>query len=248
MDKKEKELAAQNNEEQKTPTNKERFNSYMSGRIKDYNTEDEEGMYGQLINDYEQRDAEKQKLTDAMVNDPRIAQLIADVASGKRGAAGALARYFGKDFLSAEEGTPEYEEIMAAEEERKKDAEAAAESSRKYKENMEASIPVIEDYCKEKGISVDEFMNHAWESVVSPIMQGIYTREICEILDKGFSYDNDVEDAMKAGEVKGRNTNINKMRSSQKSDGMPSGLGSGKPIRSRRQDDSNDILKLASKA
>ena len=52
---------------------------------------------------------------------------------------------------------------------------------------------------------------------------------------------------MKAGEVKGRNENINKLRNDQIGDGMPTGLGT-KTKETRKPARSNSILDLASQA
>ena len=45
------------------------------------------------------------------------------------------------------------------------------------------------------------------------------------VLKKALDYDKDTEDAFAAGEIQGRNTNINKMRT-KASDGLPTGLSS----------------------
>ena len=210
-------------ETSKQPSNKERFNQLMTERIKGYNPDDEESAYGLLMDAYNSNEEQKNRLAEALQEDPRLASLLADIVSKKRTAPGALARYFGKDFLSAEEGSPEYEEIMQAEEERKKETEIASKNAKEYQDNLQKSIPVIEEFCKGKGYPVEDFMDKIWELVISPIQHGIYTRELCEMLDKGFNYDSDVQDAMAAGEVKGRNTNINKMRN-EEGDGMPKGI------------------------
>lgn len=212
-----------NAEQEPILTNREKWNKAMTDRIPNYNPEDEEGSYGMMLDQLAKNDEEKKKLSDAITSDPRIAQLLSDIVSGKRNAPGALVRYFGKDYLSAEEGTPEYDEIMAAEEERKADADKAAASQKEYNDNLQASIPVIDNFCKDKGEDPDKFMQDVWDKIVSPIMQGTYTPMLCEMLYKAFNYDKDISDAMEAGEVKGRNTNIQKLRN-QPTDGMPSGL------------------------
>lgn len=233
-------------EKQTQPTNKERFNAYMSERYEGYNPEDEEGAYGMLMDDFQTRDDERQKLTDAIAADPRVASLLADIVSGKRSAAGSLARHFGKDFLSAEEGTQEYDDIMKAEEERRAEMESIAENERLYKTNIEQSLPVIKAFCEKNGKDEDAFLNEIWERMVHPIMQGLYTEELLTMFDKAMSYDKDVDDAMKAGEVKGRNTNINKMRNDKVGDGMPKGMTSEQPRRERRRE--KTILDMARQA
>lgn len=234
-------------ENERKPTNKERFNSMMKESIEGYNPDDEEGSYGMLIDRYSKDKEQKKILADAINSDPRLASVLSDIVAGKRSGANALVRYYGRDFLSAEEGTPEYDDIVAAEEERKKDAEERAAREEEYKKNIDESTPVIEEFCKSKGYDVDEFLNNVWDKIASPILSGKYTTELLAMLDKGFNYDNDVNDAMKAGEVKGRNDNINKLRNDQIGDGMPTGLGT-RTKETKKPNSSNSILDLASKA
>lgn len=182
--------------------------------------------------DYVNRNKEgTARLTEAMKKEPRFAQVLIDIANGKRGAHAALARYFGKDFLTAEEGTPEYDEIMAAEDERLAEMEASAKARDDYKANFEASVPVIEAFCKEKAYDYDDFREKIWNEVALPIMEGRYTREFLELLDKAMSYDKDVKDAFAAGEVKGGNANINGLKRNRE---VPSVVtGGGAPINSK---------------
>ena len=59
------------------------------------------------------------KLAETLERDPRLAQLMLDVIGGKRNAHSAMARYFGNSFMTVDEDSPEFEEIMMADEERK---------------------------------------------------------------------------------------------------------------------------------
>lgn len=206
-------------------TKKQALHDMLKGLIDGFNPDDEESSSEMLMKYLSDGNEQKKKIAEALKNDPRIAQLLSDIVSGKRGAAGSLARYFGKDFLSAEEGSPEYEEIVKAEEERKAEQEASEASKKEYQDNLEKSMPEVEAYCKEKGYQVDEFLDNAWTKLIQPVLSGLYSREVCEFIDKGFNYDNDVKDASEAGYVKGRNENIHKMKE-ERGDGMPKISGS----------------------
>jgi len=227
------------------PSKKDELRKMLLEDIEGYNPDDEEGSAALLIDRLNASKEQKKKLADALNSDPRLAQVLADVVSGKRGAAGALVKYFGKDFLNAEEGTPEYEEIVKAEEERKAEQDANEASKKEYEANIEKTMPEVEAYCKEKGYDVDEFLNNAWEGIVKPILSGMYSRQVCEFIDKGSNYDNDVKAALEAGEVKGRNTNIHKMEE-RNGDGMPKAMGSAPVKKPKKQ--GNDVLSLAKMA
>lgn len=209
-----------------TPSKKEELHALLKEVLGEgYNPEDEEGSSGALM-DYVKGGRERQgKLAEALTSDPRVSQLLADVVAGKKNAHSALVRYFGKDFLSVEEGTPEYEEMMKQEQERMQELEDSHKRKNDYESNLEKSMPIIQDYCKENGHDSEEWLDSIFEKMLSPVFRGEYTPELCAMFDKAINYDTDIEDAQKAGEVKGRNMNINKMKSDN-GDGLPKNIQS----------------------
>ena len=60
-------------------------------------------------------------------------------------------------------------------------------------------------------------------------MAGRYTLDVCTALDHALTYDRDIEDAFAAGDVKGRNTNIMRMKQDF-GDGLPKGMSSVAPV------------------
>lgn len=229
-------------------SNKQKLQELLGDILgEDYNPNDDELSSGKLF-EYIKSGKERQgKLADALTEDPRLAQLLADVVGKKKNAHGALARYFGKDYLSAEEGTPEYDELMREEEERKKENDAAAASAKEYEDNLNESMPIVEEFCKEKGYEATEFLDKVWNLIVSPIFSGRYTPELCEVLDNGMNYSSDVQDAMKAGEVKGRNMNIARMKK-EEGDGLPKNIGSSGNPNTKENKKAKTILNMAMEA
>ena len=213
--------------------------------IEGYNPDDEEASSEAVMNFLNSSNESKKRIADALKNDPRLAQMIADIVSGKRGAAASAVRYFGKDFLNAEEGSEDYEEIIKAEEERKKEQEAMEASQKEYEENITKTMPYVEEFCKEKGYNIDEFLTKIWDEVIAPIESGLYSTHLCNIIDKGLNYDKDVNDALKAGEIKGRNENIHKLKQ-EKGDGLPSISGSEQVQQPKKK--GNSFINLAMKA
>ena len=171
---------------------------------------------------------QNERLMQVMQRDPRLAQMLIDMADGKRNAHSAVARYYGRSLMEVDEGSPEYEEMMAADEERQQEAVRLANDREEYEANLKESRPVIEAFCNEHGYDPAEFMDKVWEAVVFPIMAGCYTREVCTALDHALTYEKDVEDAFAAGDVKGRNTSIQRMKEDF-GDGMPKGVASVAP-------------------
>ena len=118
--------------------------------------------------------------------------------------------------------------VKNADEERKNEMMRLANDRREYEENLEDSMPVIEAFCKERGYDPSDFMDNIWEKLVFPIMAGKYTDDVCTALDHAITYEQDVEDAFAAGDIKGRNANIMRMKEDF-GDGLPKGMSSVAP-------------------
>lgn len=187
------------------------------------------------------------KLADALERDPRLAQMLSDVVEGKRNAHASMARYFGRTLMDMDENSPEYEEMMIADEERREEVFRLAENRREYEANLETSRPIIETFCKDRGYDPSDFMEMVWEKVVFPILSGKYSYEVCTALDHSLTYEQDVEDAFAAGDVKGRNTNIQRMKEDI-GDGLPKGLNSVAPETSAPRRRTNSLIEAALKA
>ena len=202
----------------------EKLNAFFGGKFNLYDKLSQD----LLLRHLEMNREQNQKLAAMLERDPRIAQMLVDVIEGKRGAHGAVARYFGHGFMNVDEDSPEFEEIMLADEERKNEVMRLANDRREYESNLEASMPVIETFCKEKGYDPSEFMDSVWERLIFPIMAGKYTDDVCTALDHAITYEQDVEDAFAAGDIKGRNSNIRRMKEDF-GDGLPKGMSSAAP-------------------
>ncbi|MBQ5663959.1 MAG: hypothetical protein IIV19_05975 [Bacteroidaceae bacterium] len=190
---------------------------------------------------------QNERLASVLELDPRLAQLLSDVVQGKRSAHAAMARYYGKSFLDHEEGSPEYEEMLRMDEERRNEAYEMANNRREYEANLERSRPVIENFCRENGYEPAEFMDRVWEQLVFPILSGTYTQEVCQALEHAINYEQDVEDAFAAGNIKGRNTNIRRMQE-EFGDGLPKGMSSVAPAQEERRPKGNSLIDAALKA
>ena len=208
----------------------EKLSAFFGGKFNLYDKLSQDLLMRHLVLNREQNE----KLATMLERDPRIAQMLADVIDGKRGAHGAVARYFGRGFMNVDEDSPEFEEIMLADEERKNEVMRLANDRREYEANLEASMPVIETFCKEKGYDPSDFMDNVWERLIFPIMAGKYTDDVCTALDHAITYEQDVEDAFAAGDIKGRNSNIRRMKEDF-GDGLPKGMSSVAPETERKR-------------
>lgn len=173
---------------------------------------------------------ERDRMVENISDDPRLAQVFADVVSGNRKPDAALARYFGKNLLTAEEGTPEYDELMAA------DAEYMNERNemKTKREQQQASatefFDAFADYLDKQGLDREKYMDAVFREVLEPALDLKVDEALFARLVNAVDYNKDVEDAFKAGEVKGRNTNIHEMKG-KIGDGLPKAMGSqGIPV------------------
>ena len=188
-----------------------------------------------LMRHLEMNREQNERLVTMLERDPRLAQMLVDVIDGKRNAHSAVARYFGRGFINVDEDSPEFEEMMLADEERKNEIMRLANDRREYESNLEQSMPVIEKFCEARGYDPSDFMDSIWEKLVFPIMAGKYTDDVCTALDHAITYEQDVEDAFAAGDVKGRNANIQRMKEDF-GDGLPKGMSSVAPdVRPKRK-------------
>jgi len=168
-------------------------------------------------------------LTEVLDSDPRLAQMLLDMINGKRNASSAVARYFGRSLVELDEDSPEYQDMLRADEELQLENARMSNDREEYEANLRESQPVIEAFCRERGYEPSEFMDNVWERIIFPIMTGKYTGDVCTALDHALTYEKDVEDAFAAGDIKGRNTNIMRMKE-EFGDGLPKGMASVAPV------------------
>ena len=160
-------------------------------------------------------------MTEILSKDPRLAQVLSDMAGGKRGATSALVRYFGKDILRAEEGSDEWNDLQNAEKERMEELESMRKSKEEYDVNIEASLPVLDEFATSRKIDIDEFLDSAYSRILEPIFKGNYTTELLEMLYNAMNYKTDIEESFQSGVVAGRNQKIDRMRKDNAGDGLP---------------------------
>lgn len=164
------------------------------------------------------------RIIEAISDDPRAAQMFADIVNGTRKPGAAIARYFGKGFM-ADEGTPEYDEMMAADEEYMNERNEMKTRREEQEAGATAFFDAFEEYLEKQGLDREKYMDAVFREVLEPALDLKVDETLFARLVNAVDYNKDVEDAFKAGEVKGRNMNINEMRS-KVGDGMPKGLTS----------------------
>lgn len=190
--------------------------------------EDEEEIYGQISDDYDQyeqqlgryKDDEK-ALSDMFSADPKSAQFLVDMHNGESPFLG-LVRNFGveiKDFLD----DPEMQEKIA--EANKEYVDRVAKSKQydeEYAKNIEETKELLRQYQQERGMSDDEIdkLFGAIQNVVADGVMGKFTRPTLDLFVNAINHDRDVANASEEGMVAGRNAKIVEgLRKADKGDG-----------------------------
>lgn len=218
--------------------------------------EDDEEIYGQISDDYDQYEQElegykgrEKTLSDMFAADPRSAQFLTDMHNGTDPVVG-MVRNFGieiKDVLD----DPEMQEKIA--EANKEYVERVAKSKKldeEYDKNMDATLETLRSYQSEHGMS-DEQIDKAVDFLLGIVRDGVMGKFSAEALDmacKALNYDADVAAAGEEGEIAGRNAKIaEKLRKSKQGDGTaPLGGKNGEGVRQQRKSES--IFDLANSA
>ena len=209
--------------------------------------EDDEEIYGQIGDDYDQyeqdlssyKDREK-AMSDMFAADPRSAQFLADMHNGNDPVLG-LVKNFGveiKDVLD----DPEMQEKIA--EANKEYVERVAKSKKldeEYEKNMDASLETLRQFQEERGMSDDEIdaVADAMLTVVKDGVMGKFSKETLEMFVNAINHDSDVASASEEGRVAGRNDKIVEgLRKRNKGDGTAplNGKNGGAPKNRRNMD------------
>lgn len=163
------------------------------------------------------------RLIERIGKDPRLAQTFADIMNGKNGAA-SLARYFGKGYFDFEEGTPEYDEMMAADRAFQDEKIALEQGKADFDAKAKGWFTAFREYCVNINLDADVYLARIMDKVVVPTMDWEVSDEFFDRLVKAVDYEKDTNDAFEAGKIRGRNMNIRDMRM-KPTDGMPKALG-----------------------
>ncbi len=217
----------------------------IKGKHPDRDFSDEEVLFGQVSDDYDDYENRIKKyqddekvLTDMFSTDPRSASFLVSWNKGEHPMT-ALVRQFGKDgleeLLSNEE---RMEEFAKANEEYLKRVADENRLEEEYQKNIDESLHDIEEMQQAEGVS-EEDVDAALEMLIGIVRDGIvgkFSTESVRLALKSLHHDNDVEEAAAEAEVRGRNARIEaKLRKRQEGDGVPQIDGSNN-VTSRKRD------------
>ena len=173
-------------------------------------------------------------LHEVMMAYPELAMILNDIVANKLSVKVALAKHYSQEDLIPQEGDDDYEASMTAYNEKLEKAKKRSEIDKEIEANQDASIVAIDAYCESKGYSEEQktklidFINDTFQDL---LMKKV-TEPILQAFDKAMNYDTDIAQAAQAGEINGKNANINTKIEKEKiiDDGVPA-PGKGGPIK-----------------
>lgn len=209
-------------------SNRERFSERMKSKYPDRDFSDDEDLFGQINDDYDNYDKDvesykerEKSLSDLFASDPRSGSFLTSWRNGGDPAV-ELVRQFGDDFVEALNDPERQDAIAQASKEFAEKVAKEKDFDEQYQKNIGETLELIATIQEEKGWS-DEQVDTIMEFLVGIMKDGIlgkFSRESIEMASKAINYDLDVEDASMQGEIRGRNTKIEeKLRKGNRSDG-----------------------------
>ena len=210
-------------------SNKDRYMERLKAKYPDKEYVDEEAVYGQINDDYDDYDnriveyeQERDSFKQLFDNDPRSAAFLSNWKKGGN-AVVELVRMFGDDFNEEMNDPKNQEELAKTSKEFADKIAKEAEYGRQYQQNIEETKATIAKVQEEEGRSDDE-VDKAMEFLAGIMTDGIlgkFSEESIKAAFKAIDHDKDVEMASQEGEVRGRNAKIEeRLRKPMKGDGM----------------------------
>lgn len=201
----------------------------MRAKYPDKNFDDEESLFGQINDDYDDYDkrlSESQSREEAFSNmfttNPKSARLMMEWKNGKDPVAALISIYGKEDILAAIEDPEKLEAIEQANKDFADKVAKNDEYEAQYEKNLPASLQAIETWAAERGVSDEDIDNAvtALSKLCGDFILGKIAPQSIEMMLKAKNYDADIEQAQLEGEVAGRNAKIEeKLRKGKKGDG-----------------------------
>jgi hypothetical protein len=227
----------------------------MQTRYPDTNFEDDEVLYGKIVEDYDDYDkqlADYKEREGAFANmftaDPRSAAFMMSWKNGDDPTV-ALVRQFGSEIKDAIDDPEKQEEIAAANKEFVERVAQAKEYEEVYQRNLAESVAYLDEFQAKNGMSDEEIdaLMADIAKVASDGVMGKFSPETIEMFYKAKNHDADVSQAAYEGEVRGRNERIEeKLKTKSKGDGI--GAMGSKTTPVAKPKTRNSIFDLAEEA
>lgn len=213
-----------------------RIREYMTAKFPDRTYTDDDDFDNAVLEHLKTSDAKiagndaaNKTIMEVIAAYPEFAEIIEDVAEGVPVRV-AIARQFSPDELTVRDGEEDFDAYRKAAEDRSKRLAEINERIHTREKNIAQSKTDVDAFFNEMQMTDQErtaFVDWVDNEVLANLMDGRVNREILIKLYQGWKFDEAVAEARNAGEVEGRNQQIEQKRAhATKTDGLASG-GSG---------------------
>ncbi len=208
----------------------DRLSKFFGAERKFENDEDYDKGFDEYLKhheDYYERGVESnEKLIKLLDAEPKAKAVLADAMENGVPFNVALARHFGPEDLTVEEGDDRYADYKKNIDARNTDLQTRKDSDALYETNMKESDKAVTEFAKEEGDSEEE--TKAILDKFSDMMQEVFTGKITkatlQAIKRSVKFEKAVQDASDMGELKGKNTKIKAEMEKEvkpKGDGLP---------------------------
>lgn len=205
----------------------------LSSRYPDKKFEDDEAIYGQMLDDYDANDKElsslrddTQRLADVFNKNPELADFMAEAVKGNNPVLTYIRKY-GDNIREMLDDESKQEEFAAANKEYMDRVAKEQEYEDEYQKNLDESLSLF-DQLEAEGMP-SEKLDAAFaklQEIVTNAVMGKFTREDIEMITKAIDHDSDVAAAEHEGMVAGRIQKVTEqLRKSRRGDGTAADLG-----------------------
>lgn len=186
----------------------------------DKSYDDDDAIVRQAYEDYEEYDSEMEAyrgrenaLSEMLATNPKSANFLISMKDGKDPVV-ALIEEFGDEFKEALDDPSKLEEIAAAHQKFLDRVATDKKYEEEYNRNLEQSLKDLDEFVTSEGIEDDKIEEGMTllKDIVSEYVLGKITPDTLKIIFRAISYENDIENAEKVAEVRGRNAKIETLK------------------------------------
>lgn len=190
---------------------------------------------------YEKLRKDQSSLAALFISNPKMGGFISEVVEGEDPLM-ACVRYFGKDMLECAGDERRMAEIRKENDEYLARMNRVQETEKEINENWKRSERAIERFKDSKGMSEGDFEMFLSKicRICEQVFMSDFTYELLDTLYKGINYDEDIDMAQEAAEVKGRNMKIMFDRDREEGDHVPGLRGAA----SRGESDAGNLTPI----
>lgn len=213
-----------------TPVKSKRdeLNERLKSKYPDKDFSNDDVFYGQIGEDFDNLNNElggykerEKAFSDMFTSDPRSASFITSWRNGEDPTI-SLIRRFGPEIKEAIDDPEMQDKIAEANKEYVSRVEKSKQLEAEYNKNIAETLDTIQKM-SEEGKLLESQIDDAFELLIKIVHDGIvgkFSKETINMAIKALNHDTDVEEADRAGEVRGRNAKIDeKLRRANKGDG-----------------------------